>query len=175
MKRDEDFRKEKRTSGLWLDEAGITLLWSVNHASTWESWGPQLSARCTLFIKLLPTPHQAAPKVWNVPPILLLHAPSHSRPTAGEGLLFLYCQYLSIEEVRIVFISCLMELRVRHCRELQRLIPLSFKGRYLKHRKAVFLLCSKLRKCAYQHLQGPLINTWLLAVMYVDIFNPDRN
>lgn len=29
-------------------------------------------------------PHQAAPKVWNVPPILFLHAPSHSGPTAGR-------------------------------------------------------------------------------------------
>lgn len=53
---------------------------------TRESWGPRLLARCTLFIKPLPTPHQAAPKVWNVPPILFIHAPSHSRPTAGEGL-----------------------------------------------------------------------------------------
>lgn len=47
--------------------------------------GPQLTARCPLSIKLLPTPHQAAPKVWNVPPILSLLTPSHSRPTA-EGL-----------------------------------------------------------------------------------------
>lgn len=79
-------RRRHMWRSVWLDEAGITSLWSENRVRTREAGGTQLSARCTLFIKLLPAPHQAAPKVWNVPPIPFLHGPSHIRPTAGQGL-----------------------------------------------------------------------------------------